>query len=70
MKEAISETVAQAIDDRMGTNDHEKAEEHANAFRQLSNENTSQRQEIAHLAKAVLVLSKEIRELKLAGGGA
>ena len=53
----------------MGTKEHKGSEEHANTLRQLSNENASEKKEIADLARAVLVLSKEIRELKIAQGG-
>ena len=64
LKEAITDTVAAAIEEKMGAKEQGDAD-HANTLRQLTGENAAQKKEIADLARAVLVLSKEIRELKL-----
>ena len=64
LKEAITDTVAAAIEEKMGAKEQGGAE-YANTLRQLTGDNAAQKKEIADLARAVLVLSKEIRELKL-----
>ena len=64
LKEAITDTVAAAIEEKMGAKEQGDAE-YANTLRQLNGDNAAQKKEIADLARAVLVLSKEIRELKL-----
>jgi len=67
LKEAITDTVAAAIEEKLGSKEHGNAD-HANTLRQLTGDNAAQKKEIADLARAVLVLSKEIRELKLLQG--
>ena len=63
MKEAIEETVAQALEDKEN-NAPANSEEQANAMRQLREDNTAHKKELGELARAVQALTAEIKRLK------
>ena len=63
MKEAIEETVAQALEDKENIAPANN-EEQANAMRQLREDNTAHKKELGELARAVQALMAEIKRLK------
>ena len=63
IKGAIEEAVSQALEDKLRDNARGD-EEHALAMRQLREDNAAHKKEIEDLSRAIIELTKQIRELK------
>ena len=64
IKEAIEETIAQALEEKLAAHDHQGSEESANAMRQLKDDNAAQKNEMRELSRTVLALTAEVKALK------
>ena len=64
IKQAIEETVAQAMDEKMASYAGPPNEEYANAMRNLQKDNAAHKQEVNALASAVKALTAELKTLR------
>ena len=64
IRQAIKETVAQALDEKLATHASPTNGEHANVMRQLKEDNAAHKKDVNALASAVQALTAELKTLR------